>query len=156
MFIQGEEFYGEEIIAFLSITGENKYKLQGNNPDFVYGVENGVIVSYGKEFFENKYTTWYYISNTTTPWHTKLSNIKGWGPSNPHITSIHDKSFITSYFQLRELSSSDLQNLRDMTVMWYTMIVQYERESNGTEMDRYIRAMQSITSIIDQYIYETK
>lgn len=65
-------------------------------------------------------------------------------PEDRHVTSREEMQRIADHFGLAEMTSLELQNLRDFVVLFYT--------SNDNLSDKRV-AMYSITAVIDHYKY---
>jgi len=65
-------------------------------------------------------------------------------PADRHFTSREEMDRIADHFHLAEMTTLELQNLRDFVVLFYT--------SNDNLSDKRV-AMYSITAVIDHYKY---
>lgn len=72
-------------------------------------------------------------------------------PADRHFTSQDEIKQIDRHFGLTEMKRYDLQNLRDMAVLWYD--AQMNDRSNPKFWD-YMYAMQSVVAVIDNFLYK--
>lgn len=79
-----------------------------------------------------------------------LRELKDWRPKDRHVTSEKEFNEITEHFKLKYRTHTDLRNLRDTCVAYYTTLLEDE-----TRRDNAMLAMMSLTAVIDRYIYKT-
>lgn len=93
----------------------------------------------------------------TQTFYQALESIKDYSPVNYWGTSREEYNLISDKLELRTLDKMSLQNLRDMTVMLYSMKTSSAREKGDMDkFDFYNNAMMSITAVIDDFIYCSK
>lgn len=142
IFIKGSSVFYDEIIEFFTNIGaSNPDGLLCNNPEETYFINGNNEVC---------------IATLTEgeSWETvkKILSYKDWSPEDKHITSQAEVDKIISDFLLKSRSSGSKVNLRNTVVSIFTDFI-----SNEPDTDKrisYMRAMQSITTVIDYSIYE--
>lgn len=79
-----------------------------------------------------------------------LREFKDYHPADEFFTSNEEAKKIEEHFELEGRTALDLQNLRDMVVLWYNWC----NKMNPDKQDDNFSAMLSITSVIDMHIYK--
>lgn len=92
-----------------------------------------------------------------TTFFQRILNVKDYTPNDDMFTSKEEIDMLNENFGLDQMSTLDLRNLRDMVVMFWNNRMREERYSNNMKFtDEYMKlshAMQSITAVIDSFIY---
>ena len=78
-------------------------------------------------------------------WFQLIKELHGYEPKSPIFTSEEEMERIKEHFGLDKMSYTELQNLRDMFMLYYLT------PGNKKEGWFSISAMQSITAVIDYY-----
>lgn len=83
------------------------------------------------------------------------SFLKGYMPVDKHFTSFEEIELIENQLSLKGLSKEEIDAVRNTVVMFYDNLMDNEFELNGRTEKYYdfVTAMQSVTSVIDNYIY---
>lgn len=76
-----------------------------------------------------------------------LRELGEWKPENESVTTEAEAAFIERHFGLHKRNVMDLKNLRDMTVCYYTTIMEHEKSNSYA-----LLTMMSITAVIDKHI----
>lgn len=76
-----------------------------------------------------------------------LRELGEWKPENESVTTEAEAAFIERHFGLHKKNLMDLKNLRDMTVCYYTAIMEHEKSNSYA-----LLTMMSITAVIDKHI----
>lgn len=85
-----------------------------------------------------------------------ILDVKDYCPKSDMFTSKEEIEMLTKNFSLDEMSALELQNLRDMVVMYWGNRMREERAENGATETFFnlSHAMQSITAVIDHFKYK--
>ena len=75
-------------------------------------------------------------------------------PENRMFTSVKETYAVKSVFCLSKMNYKELMNLRDNIVLFYGKKIDKTRFSDIKEHDKFMQAMQSITTVIDFFIYQ--
>ena len=78
-------------------------------------------------------------------WFQLIKELHGYEPKDRHFTSREEMERLYRHFGMDKMTYSDLQNLRDMFMLYYLT------PGNKKEGWFSIEAMQSITAVIDYY-----
>lgn len=83
------------------------------------------------------------------------SFLKGYMPADKYFTSFEEIELVENQFGLKGLSREEIDAVRNTVVMFYNNLMDNELEFNGRTEQYYnfITAMQSVTAVIDNYIY---
>ena len=78
-------------------------------------------------------------------WFQLIRELHGYEPKSRIFTSIEEMERLYTHFGIGQMTADDLQNLRDMFMLYYL--------SEGNKKERWFssNAMMSITSVIDYY-----
>ena len=89
-----------------------------------------------------------------------ILDVQDYTPQNDMITSKEEVRMLTENFGLDQMTELDLRNLRDMVVLFWSNRMREERYSNDMKFtDDYMKlshAMQSITAVIDHFLYKVR
>jgi hypothetical protein len=85
-----------------------------------------------------------------------ILEVKDYCPQDDMFTSNEEIEMLDKHFNLNGMSHLELHNLRDMVVMFWGSRMREERKTNGAsdEFFNLMNAMQSITAVIDSFIYK--
>lgn len=154
-YIRGHEVLNDEIRRyFISNGASNPQGLLCNNPDNVYFVDtDGVIKIYEGRGIHA--LSWEEVSRFKALdielYLEKAQDLKEYRPENPHFTSVGEVRQIEEHLRIKKLSKTELRCLRDLVVYIFTS---WMNEAHSKEESiEYMRAMQSITTVIDFNIY---
>ena len=75
-------------------------------------------------------------------------------PENRMFTSDKEIYAVKNVFCLSKMNYKELMNLRDNIVLFYGKKLDKTRFSDIKEHDKFMQAMQSITTVIDFFIYQ--
>lgn len=75
-------------------------------------------------------------------------------PENRMFTSDKEIYAVKNVFYLSKMNYKELMNLRDNIVLFYGKKIDKTRFSDIKEHDKFMQAMQSITTVIDFFIYQ--
>ena len=75
-------------------------------------------------------------------------------PENRMFTSDKEIYTVKNVFCLSKMNYKELMNLRDKIVLFYGEKLDKTRLSDIKEHDKFMQAMQSITTVIDFFIYQ--
>ena len=75
-------------------------------------------------------------------------------PENRMFTSDKEIYAVKNVFCLSKMNYKELMNLRDNIVLFYGKKLDKTRLSDIKEHDKFMQAMQSITTVIDFFIYQ--
>ena len=81
--------------------------------------------------------------------------LKGYMPADKYFTSFKEIELVENKLGLKGLSREEIDAVRNTVVMFYDNLMDNEFELNGRTEKYYdfVTAMQSVTSVIDNYIY---
>ena len=88
-----------------------------------------------------------------------ILEVKDYTPQDDCITLKEEVNMLTEVFELDTMSPLDLRNLRDMIVLFWSSRMREERHNNMKTTDEYMKlsnAMQSITAVIDHFLYKAR
>lgn len=93
-----------------------------------------------------------------TTFFQRIQIVKDYTPKDDMFTSKEEIDMLNETLGLDKMTIMDLRNLRDMVVMFWGSRMREERHSNNMKFtDEYMKlshAMQSITAVIDNFIYK--
>ena len=75
-------------------------------------------------------------------------------PENRMFTSMKETYAVKNAFCLSKMNYKELMHLRDNIVLFYGEKLDKTRLSDIKEHDKFMQAMQSITTVIDFFIYQ--
>lgn len=75
-------------------------------------------------------------------------------PENRMFTSMKEIYAVKNVFCLSKMNYKELMNLRDNIVLFYGEKLDKTRLPDIKEHDKFMQAMQSITTVIDFFIYQ--
>ena len=78
-------------------------------------------------------------------WFQLIKELHGYEPKDKHTTTIGEMERLYKHFGMADMTYTDLQNLRDMFMLYYLT------PGNKKEGWFSFEAMQSITAVIDYY-----
>jgi hypothetical protein len=83
------------------------------------------------------------------------SFLKGYMPADKYFTSFEEIELVENQLSLKGLSKEEIDAVRNTVVMFYDNLMDAEFELNGRTEKYYdfVIAMQSVTGVIDNYIY---
>lgn len=82
---------------------------------------------------------------------TMIRQLENYTPEDKHFTTFDEIDVVTTTLNLKQMNRCDIQNMRDMVVMYYSRLIENARVNDPDKFDFYNNAMMSITSIIDYF-----
>lgn len=81
--------------------------------------------------------------------------LKGYMPADKYFTSFEEIELVENKLGLKGLSREEIGAVRNTVVLFYDNLMDNEFELNGRTEIYYdfVTAMQSVTGVIDNYIY---